>query len=270
MISPAEQWCIQIDVTNVCPRQCSNCTHLVGHRDNWYMEIEQFRDCLRAVKDFPTDSPPAKHAAYKLIGIIGGEPLLHPDFELLAAIMEREVPYEHRGLWTGIDWPATRYAETIARVFPNYGIHWNPHHQPCVHTPVLVAVAEIAPEVASRLIDDCWLQRRWSSSFTPWGFFCCEVMGCLATVFGQVAGLSIEPGCWQRPLEDFRKLIDTICPKCGVPLNLRGRAAGEEIDDITLGNLGNCQDSPKIQAGKYEVFNPAAHTAEEKPWEYLK
>lgn len=271
MIAPADQWCIQIDVTNACPRRCSNCTHLVGHADTWFMEVDHFRKCVEAVQDFPLESNPASHTKHKLVGIIGGEPLLHPKFRLLAERLESLIPYRHRGLWTSLRWKQTEYANLIDRVFPAYGVHCNLHETTDIHTPVLIAVKEVVgSEVCRQLIDKCWLQHRWASTLTPQGFYCCEVMGCLASVFGQVKGLPVEPGCWRRPLEDFRELIDTLCTRCGVPLNHAGRPASEGVDDISDGNLRDCQGSPKIREGAYEVFDPSKITQATIPWRYKR
>lgn len=271
MVDPKNQWCLQVDVTNVCPRECSNCTRLVGHTNEWHMEPELFAKCIEAAKEFPTSNA-ASHTPYKLVGIIGGEPLCHPEFEKLVEIMEAAVPYDNRGLWTGLGWRTTRYAALIERVFPAHGIHCNDHDTPSVHTPVLVAVDDVVFDAHERqsLINNCWLQERWASGFTPGGFFCCEVMGHLAAAFNEPKGLPIDPGCWQRPLSDFQGLIDKWCHKCGVPLMLKGRLAGECIDDISQSNLDGLQASPRIQAGKFERFDPSSSEATSVPWRYRR
>ena len=142
MIDPQRQWAIQIDVTNACTRACSNCTRLVGHGPTFDMRLEQVRAALVAVRTFPTDSPAAEHVPFKLVGIIGGEPLLHPKFPEICEEMTRYLPKEHRGLWTGLRWQASKHADIICETFSERGIHNNRHDTPCRHSPVLVACSD--------------------------------------------------------------------------------------------------------------------------------
>jgi hypothetical protein len=225
---------------------------------------------MQSVRNFPS-SPKASHTKHKLVGIIGGEPLLHPGFEALAVTMKDTIPYENRGLWTGLRWEETEYADVIRRVFPDYGIHRNMHDTGDLHSPVLVASedVELDDERRRELIDNCWLQRRWASTLTPWGFYCCEVMGCLGSVLG-IPGLPIEPGCWERPIGDFKELVDTICRRCGIPLNFAGRQASDTVDDISTGNLERLKNSPKIQEGRYKVFDSSRAIRADTPWRYKR
>ena len=270
MIDPQNQWCIQIDVTNHCSRQCSNCTHLVGHAPIWYMNPDQFYAALTALSSFPPESPPAHHTSRKLVGIIGGEPLLNPYFNEFASMTAELIPHEYRGLWTGLLWKKTAHAALIEQTFPEHGIHCNQHDRVCYHTPVLVASADLITDPAerARLIDNCWLQRMWSSSITPKGFFFCEVAASMDATFDGPGGLPVEPDCWKRPITDFQSQIDRWCHRCGVPLNLKGRPATDTIDDITPTNLSCLPNSPKCQKGLFEIFDESDPQTSCQPWIY--
>jgi hypothetical protein len=273
MIDPQNQWTMPIDVTNRCTRACSNCTRLIGHAASRFdMTVDYFARAVDAIKDFPTESPPRPDLApFKVVAMIGGEPLLHPQFATLAAIIAEKVPdRQHRGLWTGLDWRHTKHAEVIEDVF-GY-VNNNRHDRRCLHSPVLVAVTdEVAdPAERARLIDDCWLQRLWCGTITPKGHFFCEVAGAFDMVFDGPGGLPIEPECWRRPLADFREQIDRWCPRCGIPLNLKGRVDKEEVDDISPSNLAVLRDSPRVCAGRYVLFDPSGHETDREPWRYLK
>ncbi len=272
MIDPQRQWCIQIEVTNACTRACSNCTRFVGHiAKPFFVSPEQFAVAVDALVDFPTESPPTQRVPHKVVGMIGGEPLLHPQFADLATIMQSIIPRrENRGLWTGLDWRKTKHSALIERTF-GY-VNNNQHKSECRHSPILVAVSDVIPDAAERerLIDNCWLQEMWSATITPKGFFFCEVAGAMDMLFDGPGGLPVEPGCWRRPLEDFRDQIERWCPRCGVPLNLRGRIDHEGIDDISESNVERLRSigSERVASGGYVLHEQAGETTNE-PWRYL-
>ena len=271
MIDPQYQWCAPIDVTNVCNRSCSNCTRIVGHSPTFFMDTKQFCNALKAVKDFPENSPPSKSASFKLVGIIGGEPLFHPKFPELLEIMRTEIPNkDHRGLWTGLHWQATKHVGIIEKTFHVKYIHNNRHDlQRSRHSPILVAIKDVIddPIEQTTLIDNCWLQNNWCSTITPKGYFFCEVAGAFDWVFNGPGGLPVEPDCWKRPISDFQEQIDQWCPMCGIPLQLKGRIDSEEIDDISQSNLELLKDSSRVQAHDYIIYAGQNKTTA-RPWEY--
>jgi hypothetical protein len=277
MIDPANQWAIQIEVTNACQHACSNCTRFVGHHQKpFFVTLEDFRRAAIALADFPTNSRPSPPdvtkitGGAKMVGMLGGEPLLHPEFAELVAIFMEAIPRrENRGLWTGMRWERSKYAPLIEEAF-GY-INNNRHDSKCLHSPILVAIKDIVgdPQERQRMIDACWLQRMWSSSITPKGFFFCEVAGAFDLLFDGPGGLPVEPGCWRRPLSDFQDQIDRWCWRCGIPMEMKGRIDKENIDDISPTNLSCLKDSPRISAGKYILRESIGESAD-RPWQYLQ
>lgn len=272
MIPPAEQWAIQIDVTNACTRACSNCTRFVGHhRKPFFMDVRQFRQACEALADFPSQSPPTDRVRHKVVGMIGGEPLIHSKFAELCRVMAEVIPdRNHRGLWTGLKWQSTRHAALIEATF-GY-VNNNTHDRECRHSPILVALADVVldPERRQAMIDDCWLERLWSGSVTPKGFFFCEVAAAFDMLMDGPGGLPVEPGCWRRPLADFREQIDRWCPRCGVPLNLLGRLDKDETDDISEMNLSVLTDSPRVKAGRCVAWDGSTAVSDAEPWRYIR
>jgi len=289
LISPRQQWAIQIDVTNTCPRRCSNCTRLIAHQldsRHWFMPHDRFRQAVLAVRDFLTDSQPDAHGRPKLIGVIGGEPLLHPGFDALCRILADLVPdKEARGLWTGLPRESRAYQRFALLIDATFGYVNRNYHDPaamareglpagdCYHQPVLAAARELAPNRAAmwRWIEGCWLNRLWASAVTPKGFFFCEVAAALDAVFEGPGGLPVAPGCWDWPLEGYAEQIERWCPRCGVCVPLPGRLDRDEIDDVTPGALLElCQlGSPRALGGRCRLVT-AAGCADWKPEHYLR
>jgi len=286
MIAPTRQWCIQIEVTNACPRRCANCTRALAHaREPFFITRREFCRAVGALMAFPDDSEPDAQARPKIVGLIGGEPLVHPEFRRLVDIFCEMIPRRSaRGCWTGVDLSRHRYGELIRRRF-GY-VNENLHEPPSRHHPILVSVSEVARTLFDdqaeaeqwmwQQIDACWLQPLWSSSITPKGFFFCEVAAALDLVFDGPGGLPVDPTCWRQPLAAYREQIERWCPRCGIPLrNLRARPDRDRLDDVSPQNLRELRrlGSPRIQRGEYQTYNlPAYDPAAEPrstPWRYL-
>jgi hypothetical protein len=281
MIPPRQQWAAQIEITNQCPRACANCTRSLAHQtDHWFLPVADFARALTALADFVTESPPDLKGRPKVVGLIGGEPLLHPRFETLCRVFCELVPDRRaRGLWTGLPLERHKHRQIIADTF-GYLNH-NTHHpdKPSYHQPVLVGVGEVVRDEARmyELINACWLQEEWASTITPKGFFFCEVAGSLDAIFHGPGGLPVRPGCWAHDLAEYRHQIERWCPRCSVCLPLPPRRDSEEIDDLSPGNLRllRAHGSPRVAAGAYQQFNPAdyqeaQHRDDWAPHRYLK
>jgi len=270
MIPPGEQWCIQIDVTNACPRRCSNCTRMLAHSlTTWHMPVEVFERAVHALADFPLESPPDRQGRVKRIGIIGGEPLLHPDFHSLCRLLAEAVPDpRHRGLWTGLHWQSHPHREIVEETFPPGIAYINPndHSGQVYHHPVLVASRDVlgdTPELWSA-IQACELQELWSGTITPKGFFFCEVAGAFDMVFGGPGGVPIEPGCWAHGLDAYRAQMLEWCPRCGMCLRELGKRRDREgRDDISGTNLSllRALGSPRVLRGDYVPYQAEASAA---------
>ena len=71
MKSPKDMKIIQIDITNACVNRCSNCTRFCGHHTKpFFMDFETFKKAVDSFEGWEG-----------CVGIIGGEPTLHPEIE---------------------------------------------------------------------------------------------------------------------------------------------------------------------------------------------
>ncbi|MGE4136410.1 MAG: hypothetical protein AB7E98_11930 [Pirellulales bacterium] len=287
MIRPSQQWALMIDITNACHLHCSNCTRLLDHaKPRYFMSPECFRAALSSIKDFPRASEPVpprpgeKRVRRKVIGIIGGEPLLHPELPAIADIFCELVPeVYYRGFWTAKDWrtgshpkwgPYRPIVEKIIGKRPTHDVsgpsrkhdsgflNWNMHlpEMDVHHQPLLVAIKDVIPDERERweLIQTCWVQREWSGTCTDKGFFFCEVAGHFDRVFGGPGGLPFEPDVWRgeltfvpdengvpRPQGKFADQIRRACENCGACLRLAGRLDSANRDDVSPSNLAELE-----------------------------
>lgn len=252
MISVAHQKLIQITVTHKCPFDCCHCSQLVPHQPKPFtMLLEQVEKALQSLVDFPGH-----------VGIFGGEPLLHPQFDEICKLMQVYQPVKaRRELWTmGANWG--KHKGIIEETFYKELIAYNDHkdNQPCFHQPLQIAIEEVInnEELKQGIISNCWVQQRWSASITPWGAYFCEVAAARAHLFGEPKGIPIEKDWWKRPLKDYSHQIKALCNKCSacLPMPMKPNDK-QEWDDVSPGmhNLLMALDSPKCKKGNCKIYN---------------
>jgi hypothetical protein len=193
----------------------------------------------------------------KMVGIMGGEPLLHPLFEEFCKYALSKIPKNQLGLWTSLPKGYEHYREVICETFEN--IFVNDHTRDDIyHHPFLVAIDEVFTEDERKemwySIDRCWAQMSWSASINPHGAFFCEIAASLSMLLDMDGGWPVEPGWWWKTTKDFKEQIEQYCPMCGGSIPLKRRASTEGIDDISPRNLERISSfSKKVADGKYEV-----------------
>lgn len=250
MKSPADMKIIQIDITNACTKKCSNCTRFCGnHRKPFMMDFDTFKRAVDSMEGFPG-----------IVGIMGGEPTLHPQFEEFVRYFASKFgtggPLENgrkpissfnahivgnvfdiennnrRGLWSIM---GKRYYEHFELIQETFGYQVvNDHASPSDHAALLITRKElgIPDEEWFPMRDACWIQNRWSASIHPKGAFFCEVAAALDATFDGPGGWPIEPGWWKRKPEDFGDQLK-YCEMCSACLNVPTRNANDETDDVS-------------------------------------
>ena len=236
---------LQMEITNHCHHSCSNCTRLCGHHYKpYYMDLGFFKQAV----DCSCESP-------NFLGIMGGEPLLHPEFEKMCEYAAMKKPKDKLALWTGLPPGYEHYADVICDTFGHILI--NDHSRDDVyHGPVLVAAEEIIPDRPELFVavNHCWLQEAWSSSINPKGAFFCEIAASLSILLEGSMGWPVEPGWWKRTPKDFTAQIEEYCPQCGIALSLPRRASVEGIDDVSPGMIKKLEGrSRRIDRGQYRI-----------------
>ena len=248
---------IQIEITNACHLSCANCSRLVGHhRKPFFMSLDQVRQAIASLDGFPGR-----------IGCMGGEPAIHPEFLAILAIYREMIPDKRRReFWTaGYRWD--EYLPAIRETFDEDLIHYNDHSKPEEgwHQPLLISIDEVVPDktVMWRLINNCWVQRRWSASITPKGAFFCEVAAALSHALDGPEGWAVAPGWWETP-EAVWGQQKQMCLRCSAALPMMERPNNHEPrDKVSAGNLAmlEARQSPKVREGRVELVS-AEHATE--------
>lgn len=280
MRSPADMEIIQIDVTNVCPHICANCTRFCGHHKKpFFMDPGLFDKAVNSLTGFPGT-----------VGVMGGEPTLHPKFgELVECLRQRRQPGiiyttgrepivdfaayagsrlggEKRGipgLWTSLGRGYYKHFEAIQDIFGFQVI--NDHRSACLHQALLMTRQELGiPDDAWKCLrDKCWIQNLWSASITPKGAFFCEVAAALDMLFDGPGGWPIEPGWWKRTPDQFGDQLQW-CEWCSAALQVPRDPANFKTDRVSPRLLEKLTKvgSPKLARGLVRIFEPAGYKPE--------
>jgi hypothetical protein len=246
-----ENTVIQIEITNACHLACANCTRFVGHhRKPFFMSVDHVRAAIASLEEFPGR-----------VGIMGGEPTMHPKFREILQVVREMIPDKgRREFWTaGFKWDEFR--DDIQLTFDR--IAYNDHTQVTgKHQPLLVGIDEVIkdPELRKILIDNCWVQAQWSASITPKGAFFCEIAAAQDWLFNGPGGYDVVPGWWDKTPDDFQDQVARYCGQCSaaIPMQTESDARGgreKSIDVISPKNLERLKRvrSPKVMAGKYRI-----------------
>ncbi len=285
MKSPKDMRIIQIDITNACIHQCSNCTRFCGHHKKpFFMDFDTFKKAVDSLDGY-----------IGTVGVMGGEPTLHPEFEKIANYIGSKFPqlkgkdrqmlhpqaafmkaiqdlefsntcwYDSGlgkrqtvigpGLLSAMGKHYQKHYEVIQDTFKYQAL--NDHYNPMYHQPILITRKElgIADEEWSNLRDNCWVQNEWSATITPKGAFFCEVAGALDMLFDGPGGWEIEAGWWMRTPEEFGEQLQW-CEFCGLACHTFMRDAREEVDDVSpvlYQKLKN-QESPRLKKGQVNLL----------------
>ena len=197
---------IQIHVTRACDMACFNCTqgsNLAGKPV--MITVEEFEQACQSLKGY-----------WGVVGMFGGNPALHPQFEELCAIFRSHFPKEQRGLWCNHPHGHGKVMrETFDPTVSNLNVHLNkdafnefkrdwPESLPfgldkdSHHSPPWAAMIDMSelpwPDGSRRpnternrleLISNCDINQRWSAMVCKVpgkglrGFFC-EIAGAQA------------------------------------------------------------------------------------------
>lgn len=243
---------IQIEATNLCNKSCSNCTRFCGHytRDKiFFVSLEDLERYLYSLRDY-----------YGVVGLIGGEPTLHPQFIEISYLFKKYRPKTHCGLWSNTS--TAEFKNNIYLINEVYGHqNLNDHSTAILHTPLLVSADSLSDNqhVKNSMFNQCWVQLSWSATITPKGGYFCEVAGMLAYLFNGPDGWDVKktPDWWKLGIEEYKYQIDWACNKCGAAFPCKPRRSADCFDDVSMDNLERLIkiNSPKVMNGKFRIYS---------------
>lgn len=251
MISPSRQKIIQIDITNACMNSCSNCSRFCGHHKKpFFMDFLTFKKACESLYEFKG-----------MVGIMGGEPTLHPEFERFVEYYDNVFPRRtpdavtnypidvdefikvrnakwsqvdgmKRGLWTALGLGYGRHYEIIRRVFEYQCV--NDHKNPGMHQALLITRKElgIPDEKFFELRDKCWVQNLWSAAITPKGAFFCEFAAAFDMLLDGPGGWPLTRDWWKREPKDFEDQLHW-CEMCSACLAVPEIKSNDDTDIVS-------------------------------------
>lgn len=259
---------ITIDITNACINQCGNCMRFCGHHKNtYYMDLDYFKKVIDSLHDFDGQ-----------IGIIGGEPTLHPQFKEMIQYIKDTYPYtrikkgfrnpvkdinsyifntnvDDIGKFKLFTTASTQQFydnfELIDDVFESF--RFNDHSEKTKHFTVLANYKDlgITDEEFDAMENLCWVQKYCFASVTHKGGFFCEMAGTLDTLYDGDGGFPIEDGWWKKYRKDYGKQLEW-CKKCGARLGLPMQNDFEHQDLITE-SITKELDTERINKNQYRI-----------------
>jgi hypothetical protein len=247
------QGILQIHVTRACDLACNHCSqgsNLAGKPV--MMTPDQFDEACRSLEGY-----------FGVVGMFGGNPTMHPQFDELCRIMRARIPFAQRGLWCnnlrgkGAHARITHNPKVSnlnvhmdARAFEEFERDW-PESRPylkglgldSIHSSPWVGLKDLGIPEGERweLISKCDVNQYWSAMICvvrgePRAFFC-EVAGAQAMLHqdnpewagtgrpAEDTGLPISPGWWRQGMEAFERQVETHCHHCGIPARRHGVGA---------------------------------------------
>jgi hypothetical protein len=195
------------------------------------MTLEQIDQALRCYVGAPGK-----------VGIIGGEPLVHPEFAEICRLARQYFPRDRLHLFTALV-PRAKWDEHRQIAEETFGCINANEHTPqqrscCKHQPTTLAVGEVCDQAtADRLIDACWVPRAWCGTVNHKGAFFCELAAAMDVILDGPGGWPVEPGWWNRNQADCKEQRDRWCYLCGMCLPQQRQLMADEREKFTPGLL---------------------------------
>jgi len=218
------------------------------------MTVDQFEVAVKSLAGY-----------FGVVGVFGGNPAAHPQFNEICEVLKAHVPFVQRGLWCNNPLGKGKVmAETFNPMHSNLNVHMNqsafdefkrdwPESRPVGlegasrHSPVHGSMVDLGvsePERWER-ISKCDINQHWSAIIAAVNgsikAYACEIMASQAFLRRNGptfvdTGMPVESGWWKLPMSAFADQVRTNCHHCLVPMRGYGEldtAGADGVDRTT-------------------------------------
>lgn len=248
---------VQIHIIRACDKSCFHCTQISNIRGKGaVMTPDQFRVAVETLKDH-----------FGVVGIFGGNPCIHPQFDEICAILREAIPFERRGLWSNkLFGKGAVCRETFNPHVSNLNVHLDQEaydefqntwpetkglqnlkglYEDSRHGPPFVAQQDLgfSDDEINQNSATCDVNQKWSSLIGvvrgELRAFVCELMYAQAALHEADpdwpdTGLPVVPGWWNHPMEHFAEQVKFHCRRCGMPIKAVGQdACGGDREQVS-------------------------------------
>jgi hypothetical protein len=238
------KWFSHIDITNYCPiNNCTYCSRFLRYvpkNKRYNLSLEKIDEALISYKGFP-----------ERIGVIGGEPLIHPQFKEICKLLLEHNRKEKYGLWTSINPETSKYKDIIKKTFGFVALNEHSPYQlnVCKHQPLTLAAKDMVPNenLRKELYEQCYFRLKWCGTINPLGAFRCEIAASIAYLIGQ-KGWQIKQGWW---LNDWHEQI-SLCELCGGAVPQERQLLCDKVEKMSPSILKLLKDNNCV-IGEYKL-----------------
>lgn len=202
---------IEIDITFKCNLMCYNCDRSCRQApEENHMSIEQ-------ISRFLAESTNKSHK-WKRIRILGGEPYLHPEIDLILELLS---DYKLENKDTIVEVVTNGYGQEVNKAILKTPINVeikNTKKTSQFNTkfePFNVAPKDLESSSLNTYTEACWITEECGFGFNCYGFYQCAVAGSIDRVLGLDIGLKQLPSQEEQLVMQKEKL----CAYCGHFLN---------------------------------------------------
>lgn len=255
------------------------------------MSVDQFRTACESLSTY-----------FGVIGVFGGNPTAHKDFDKICEVMRGTIPFAQRGLWsnallgkggharitfnpkvcnlnTHMDVDA---ANEFAKDWPESKPYIKGTEQDSIHSSPWVSMKDLGVSEDERwnLISKCDINRYWSSLVGVYRgelrVWFCEIAAHQAMLnennpdWPGDTGLPCTFEWWKRPMSDFAHQVETHCHNCGIPMRRKGLPALSDGPE-QFSEVHRHIARPKVRDRVVEFVSVEALSRTDRPaTEYLK
>lgn len=204
--SPAKDL-IEIDITYLCNLHCANCNRSSAQAP------EAVHMSVRQMAEFVDDSI-AMGRQWRRIRILGGEPTLHPKFDLMIAeLMRYKAVSPKTQIQVVTNGHGNKVNKALRRLPPEIYVE-NSAKQGSIQTgfsPFNRAPRDRFKHRFTEFRNGCAIMADCGMALTPLGYYPCALSGGIDRVLRVTRGRSRLP----ETSDDMRDLLDPACSLCG-------------------------------------------------------